>query len=94
MGPRSRAMDPDAGWTSPSDLADYAYCPRSHWYRHHPPGPGPSRSSSRRRTAGQRYHRRVLTAERQRAERGGVYWAGVLVGVALVALGMAWLFHL
>jgi CRISPR/Cas system-associated exonuclease Cas4 (RecB family) len=86
-------MDPEARWTSPSELADYAYCPRSHWYRGHPPSRGPSVLSTERSRAGVRYHRRVLTAERRRAERGTVYWAGILAGVALVVVGAVWFFR-
>jgi CRISPR/Cas system-associated exonuclease Cas4 (RecB family) len=84
-------MDPDPPWTSPSELADYAYCPRSHWYRAHPPARGPSSASAARSRAGVRYHRRVLTAERRRAERGAAYWAGVVLGVVLVVLGAVWI---
>ena len=86
-------MEPDRGWTSPSDLADYAYCPRSHWYRHHPPARGPTAYSSVRREAGEEYHSRALTAERRRAERGSAYWIGLLVGILLVVIGVAWLLH-
>ncbi|HXY46496.1 MAG TPA: hypothetical protein VEK13_01175 [Thermoplasmata archaeon] len=86
-------MDPRDEWTSPTDLADYAYCPRSHWYRHHPPARGPTAYSSGRREAGERYHSRALTAERRRAERGSAYWIGLLVGVLLVVIGVAWLLH-
>jgi len=87
-------MGGDDGWTSPSEIADYVYCPRSHWYRHHPPPGGPSRVAERRAVAGTRYHDRVLTAERHRAERGAAYWAVLLVGVALAAVGAWWVFHL
>lgn len=83
-------MARDDGWTSPSELADYAYCPRSHWYGQHPPNAGSSAAASDRSDAGVRYHRRVLTAERRRAERGGAYWAGVVLGAGLVALGVLW----
>jgi len=86
-------MEPDDGWVSASDLADYAYCPRSHWYRHHPPRGGPSRSSERSAADGVRYHHRVLTAERHRAERGAAYWAVLLVGVLLLLGGAWWLFR-
>jgi CRISPR/Cas system-associated exonuclease Cas4 (RecB family) len=84
-------MGPDECWTSPSDLADYVYCPRSHWYRHHPPSGGPSRSAQRSALGGVRYHDRVLTAERHRAERGGAYWGVLLLGLALAALGVWWI---
>lgn len=86
-------MNPEGGWASPSDLAEYAYCPRSHWYRHHPPAGGPARLASERRRAGERYHRRTLTAERHRAEGGGAYWLAVLVGFGFAVGGVVWLFH-
>lgn len=87
-------MDRDAEeWTSPSDLADYVYCPRSHWYRYHPPRRGPSRASQRSARGGVHYHDRVLTAERHRAERGGTYWVALLAGAVLVAVGVWWLFR-
>jgi CRISPR/Cas system-associated exonuclease Cas4 (RecB family) len=86
-------MDPDGTWTSPSDLADYAYCPRSHWYRHHPPAKGPSNFASGRRRWGEQYHFRTFTAERHRDERGGAYWVAVLAGLGILVLGVAWLLH-
>jgi hypothetical protein len=86
-------MGPEESWASASDLADYAYCPRSHWYRHHPPAEGPSSFSQRSARGGIRYHERVLTAERHRAERGGTYWAVLLLGLALTVLGAWWVFR-
>lgn len=86
-------MGRDASWTSPSDLADYTYCPRSHWYRYHPPPGGPTSGATESALAGTRYHGRVLTAERHRAERGAAYWAVLLVGVVLVIGGAWWLFR-
>jgi len=87
-------MGTDDGWTSPSDIADYVYCPRSHWYRHHPPPGAPSHAAERSALVGVRYHRRELTAERHRAERGGTYWLALLVGVLLAIGGAWWVFHL
>ncbi len=84
-------MESDDGWTSPSDLADYAYCPRSHWYRHHPPPGGRSPASQRSARGGVRYHDRVLTGERHRAERGGAYLAVLLLGIALAIGGIWWI---
>jgi hypothetical protein len=84
-------MSSDDGWTSPSDLADYAYCPRSHWYRHHPPPQGASAASQRSARGGVRYHDRVLTGERHRAERGGAYLAALLLGLALAIGGIWWI---
>ena len=77
--------------TSPSDLADYAYCPRSHWYRHHPPPGGPSAEGIRRAEAGTRFHARALHATRLRSERGRAYWVLVVVGVAVTFGGIVWL---
>ena len=86
-------MASDDGWTTPSDLADYAYCPRSHWYRHHPPPGGPSPGAEERAREGVRYHWRELTAERHRAERGAAYWGALLLGVALLLGGAWWVFR-
>jgi len=86
-------MRSDEPWVSPTDLADYTYCPRSYWYRHHPPPGGTSRASQRSARGGVRYHERVLAAERHRDERGGAYWAILLVGFALAALGAWWIFR-
>jgi len=85
--------DDDGSWISPSDLADYTYCPRSYWYRHHPPSGGPSRASQRSARAGARFHDRVLAGERRRAEHGGAYWAALLVGLLVTLVGVWWLFH-
>jgi CRISPR/Cas system-associated exonuclease Cas4 (RecB family) len=81
----------ERAFVSASDLADYAYCPRSHWYRHHPPPGGPSASSVRSAAAGTRSHVRQLGGERRRAERGGLYWALVAVGILAVLGGVLWL---
>jgi CRISPR/Cas system-associated exonuclease Cas4 (RecB family) len=80
-----------AEYASASELADYAYCPRSHWYRAHPPPGGPSDVSVRRAAAGERAHRRQLSGERRRAAHRGSYWVLLLVGLLVVALGCVWL---
>ena len=85
-------MARDDAWTSPSDLADYAYCPRAHWYHHHPPSGGPRRSSQERSRFGTRYHRRVLRAEERRERHGGAYWIAFLLGIALLLAGLLWTF--
>jgi hypothetical protein len=79
--------------TSPSDLADYAYCPRSHWYRHHPPVGGPSSDGRRRSAHGEQYHDQTLRGVRRRAEHGAAYAAVVVAGILLVLGGIAWLLH-
>lgn len=86
---------PSAGprWVSASELADYAYCPRSWWYRDHPPAGGPAPGAERRARAGVAYHQRVLTAERRRdAWSGAVAAAAVLAAVvlALLLVGGGW----
>ncbi|MGP8072570.1 MAG: hypothetical protein ACLPZM_05525 [Thermoplasmata archaeon] len=73
--------------TSPSDLADYAYCPRSHWYRHHPPEGGPSKDGQRRSASGERYHQQTLRGTRVRSEFGVAYAWLIAVGVLLLAVG-------
>jgi hypothetical protein len=81
-------------YVSASELADYAYCPRSFWYHRHPPARGPSAASQRRSAEGVRYHARVLGAERSRAEHGAAYAALVVVGLLVLAVGVLWIFHL
>jgi hypothetical protein len=86
-------MAAERPWVSASDLADYTFCPRSHWYHEHPPAEGATRSSQRRASAGTRYHGRTLAAERRRAEHGGAYWAGLGLGLVLVLGGVLWILH-
>jgi hypothetical protein len=84
-------MDEPDAWASATDLAEYAYCPRAHWYHEHPPDGGPSRGSQRRADAGQRYHARELGGERRRAEHAGAYWGALLVGILLALGALAWI---
>ncbi len=70
-------------WVSASDLAEYAYCPRAHWYRDHPPSGAPGRSTAARR--GERFHRRELRSERRRESSAALYLLLVILGGALVA---------
>ncbi|MGA8665165.1 MAG: hypothetical protein WB809_08945 [Thermoplasmata archaeon] len=79
--------------TSPSDLADYAYCPRSHWYRHHPPAGGPSQDGRRRSASGERYHDRTLHGTRVRSEFGVPYAVLIAVGILLALGGIIWLLY-
>jgi CRISPR/Cas system-associated exonuclease Cas4 (RecB family) len=73
------------GWASASDLAEYAYCPRALYYRTRSPDAPETPDAE----GGRRYHERVLRAERRRAEHPAAYWAGVLVGILLVVVGVA-----
>jgi CRISPR/Cas system-associated exonuclease Cas4 (RecB family) len=86
-------MATERSWTSASEIADYAFCPRSHWYHEHPPAEGPSSAHLARAAAGTRFHATTLAAERRHAEHGGAYWVGLLVGVVLLVGGIAWIFH-
>jgi CRISPR/Cas system-associated exonuclease Cas4 (RecB family) len=87
-------MSSERSWTSASELADYAFCPRSHWYHEHPPAEGPTSAQQRRAAAGTRFHARSLAAERRHEEQRGGYWIALLIGLVLLLGGVAWLFHL
>jgi CRISPR/Cas system-associated exonuclease Cas4 (RecB family) len=76
---------------TPSDLAEYAYCPRAHWYRHHPPAGGPPRASVRRAEQGESFHAATLRGARRRARHAWAYGAAVAVGLLLLVVGVAWL---
>ena len=85
------ASDPESRWISASELADYAYCPRSWWYREHPPAEGRSPESERSAEAGIRSHDRVLAAEWRRERLGTAYVLLLVVAAALVAGGLWWI---
>jgi len=80
----------DPPFVSASDLADYAYCPRSYWYRTHPPPEGPAPDSVRSSAAGTRSHARQLGGERRRAEHRAAYWVLIVVGLLVVLGGVLW----
>jgi CRISPR/Cas system-associated exonuclease Cas4 (RecB family) len=85
-------MSPDAPpFVSASDLGDYAYCPRSQWYRHHPPPGGPSNEATRHSAAGTRAHAHQLAGERNRAEGRAYYWLLLVLGILVVVGGVLWL---
>ena len=82
-------------WASATDLAEYAYCPRAWYYRHHPPPEGSDAVSERRSAIGEEYHR-ITLREEERLERAAPAYAALLVGfLLLLAVGVgAWiLFH-
>lgn len=82
-------MDDAPPWASASELAEYAYCPRALYYRRRDPdAPEPGAA-----VAGRRYHARVLGAERRRDERAGLYWAGLALGLLIVAVAVAAAVH-
>lgn len=71
-----------------SDLAEFAYCPRAHWYRGHPPPEGPARASVEARARGERFHARVLTTRYRREHWSPFWWAFVGVGIFLCFLAL------
>ena len=75
-------------WVSASDLAEYSYCPRAHWYREHSPAGFSPRGSVRSLRHGQRFHRQELGGELRREAHAGVYVALVLIGIALVVAAL------
>lgn len=86
-------MGDGTDWVSASDLADYAYCPRAHFYHDHPPDGSSDADADRRARAGRAFHARELAGERRRAEHGAAYWGALLVGVVLLLGAVAWIFH-
>ncbi|HZY69422.1 MAG TPA: hypothetical protein VFF67_00380 [Thermoplasmata archaeon] len=77
------------GWLSASDLADYAYCPRSFWYRHHPPAQGASPEARRARILGEEYHQSSLTAADRRWRARRAAWVALGAAAVLIAVGLA-----
>ena len=71
-----------------SDLAEYAFCPRAHWYRLHPPAGGAAVSSELARRSGDRFHARVLTARTRRDRWTGLWWLLVGAGFLLCLLAL------
>jgi CRISPR/Cas system-associated exonuclease Cas4 (RecB family) len=78
----------ERSWTTPSDLAEYTFCPRAHYFRRH--GEAPSSPASE---AGVAYHARQLGSERWREEHPLAPWLAVVVGVGLLALAAVVLFR-
>jgi len=71
-------------WVTPSDLAEYTFCPRAHFYRQQTEEP---RSRSAR--AGETFHRRRLGAERWREEHPHLPWVAVVLGLGLTVVALA-----
>ena len=79
-------MEPSDSWVSASDLAEYAYCPRSYWYSIHPEVAGEGLRPDPRARYGVVYHRRTLSEERAHDEHVGLYVGLLLLGIALAAV--------
>ncbi|HKV89964.1 MAG TPA: hypothetical protein VJQ43_02070 [Thermoplasmata archaeon] len=85
---RSDANARRARYVSASELAEYAFCPRAHYYRLHSEGRPVSSDASARERAGVTYHRRTLSSDRRWA--GAALWPwGVTLLVGVVILTVA-----
>jgi hypothetical protein len=72
---------------SASELAEYAFCPRAHYYRTHPDGRPAPPDSERRASAGVEYHRQTLRSDRRWSSSSAWPWVvAVLVGLVLLVL--------
>ena len=74
-------MEREGPWTTPSDLAEYTFCPRAHYYRRQQEEPRTPAAA-----AGESYHRRRLSAERWRDEHPALLWLALAVGLVLLAV--------
>lgn len=70
-------------WVTPSDLAEYTFCPRALHYRRTRDDPG-----SKAVVRGSTYHTRRLSTERWRETHGHLAWAVVALGVGLVVVAV------
>jgi hypothetical protein len=74
-------------YVSAGELADYAFCPRSHYYRQHSEGRTPAAGSIARERAGTEYHLRTIGSDRRWATASPFPWiAALLVGAAILGL--------
>jgi hypothetical protein len=72
-------------WVTVSELSEYAFCPRAHYYRAHPPVGGEAPESARDRARGVVHHARELSGERRIERAGPALVALGLLGLALLA---------
>lgn len=70
-------------WTTPSELAEHAFCPRAAWYRREG-----WVSESPAAEAGLSFHERRLGAELWRDEHAALPWAALAFGILLIALAV------
>jgi hypothetical protein len=72
---------------SVTELSEYAFCPRAHYYRMHPDGTPPAPGSRAQELGGVEYHRRTLGRERAWSEASPWPWiAALLVGLAVLGV--------
>jgi hypothetical protein len=74
----------DRSWTTPSELAEFAFCPRALHYRRTRADPGSAAAD-----AGTSYHAHRLGSERWRDEHGSVAWLALVAGLALIGTAAA-----
>ena len=82
-GPASRT----ARFVSASELAEYVYCPRAHYYRLQPEGRPVAPGALARERSGVEYHTRRTSADRRWAEASPLPWVGALLA-GIVLLGV------
>ncbi len=70
-----------------AELAEWAYCPRAHYYHQHGAPRSPSGEAWARR--GRWQHERTL-AGWARETRPFPWWAVAAVGLAAIAIGVVW----
>lgn len=73
-------------WVSASDLAEYAYCPRAHYYQHHPPEGGSDSELERRSLDGAGYHERVARRVERTERLGKAAWIMMALGGVLLLI--------
>jgi hypothetical protein len=84
VAPRGRSSG--RRYVSAGELADYAFCPRSHYYARHPDGRSVAADSLARERAGTRYHARTIGSDRRWGNASALPWiAALLIGAALLA---------
>jgi hypothetical protein len=83
----ARAPRGRRGYVSAGELADYAFCPRSHYYARHPEGRRPAAGAVARESAGTAYHHRTIGSDRRWASASPLPWiATLLIGLAILGL--------
>lgn len=84
--PRPSGVRP-ARYVSASELAEFAFCPRAHYYQRHPDGRPVAPEALAREREGLAYHARTTRSDRRWAEASPIPWAlALLVGIVLIAV--------
>jgi hypothetical protein len=81
----------DTRWASASEMAEFAFCPRAHYYSQHPPEEGPTPESVVARSDGIRFHGRTMAADQFVERSGALGIALLLLALCLIAgVGLWW----